>query len=295
MKKISTVLVLSSTILLSGIFPTPSTHAATYNYNVRVQVDDKLIRFPDAQPFIDKNQNTMVPVRFISEELGYKISSDKNGQQVKVTIEGPEKSVVLLSGSSEAVVNGQKQSFGTKAVFQEGRVYVPLRFVSELFGFRVQWDKNNFGAIISKDGKNHAPAWHRPAVTAPAPAPAPAPVSTVGDKIVQDAKKYIGTAYLWGGLTPNGFDCSGFMKYVYSPNGVNLPRTSAQMATVGTWVTAPKNGDLVFFSETGKKVSHVGIYVGNNSFISATNSGVKVDSLSSFYWGSKFVGSKRVV
>lgn len=113
--------------------------------------------------------------------------------------------------------------------------------------------------------------------------------------VIATAKKYIGVPYVYGGSTPSGFDCSGFVSYVYKQHGIYLPRSSAAMYGNGTRVTSLAPGDLVFFNTNGKGVSHVGIYVGGNRFISATsNRGVKIDSLSDGYWGPRYLGAKRI-
>ena len=120
-----------------------------------------------------------------------------------------------------------------------------------------------------------------------------------GNDIVSEAKQHIGVDYVFGGTTPNGFDCSGFVRYVYKQAGISLPRSSSDQYDVGKSVS--KNdlepGDLVFFSGTYKSgISHAGIYVGSNKFISASSSqGVKIDTLNSGYWGSKYTGAKRVL
>lgn len=119
-------------------------------------------------------------------------------------------------------------------------------------------------------------------------------------EVVNIAKQYIGAPYKYGGTTPSGFDCSGFVIYVFNKVGIQLPRTSADQYTVGTAVSKAnlEPGDMVFFEKTMSKsgVTHAGIYVGNNQFISATSSsGIKVDSLSSSYWGPKYVGAKRIL
>lgn len=124
--------------------------------------------------------------------------------------------------------------------------------------------------------------------------------STEQDNVIKIAKSYLGVPYKSAGATPNGFDCSGFTYYVFTQVGKNLPRTSASQYTVGTTVSKSnlQPGDLVFFEKTMNKsgITHVGIYVGSNEFISATSSkGIKIDSLSSTYWGPKYVGAKRVL
>lgn len=118
--------------------------------------------------------------------------------------------------------------------------------------------------------------------------------------IIKTAKDYIGVRYSYGGTTPSGFDCSGFTSYVFRNYGIELPRTSADQYNVGTKVTKANliPGDLVFFSGTASKsgITHVGIYVGDNQFISATTSkGVKIDSLNGGYWGPKYYGATRVL
>jgi peptidoglycan DL-endopeptidase CwlO len=125
-----------------------------------------------------------------------------------------------------------------------------------------------------------------------------ASASTKGEEIVALAKKYAGTPYVFGGTSPSGFDCSGFLYYVYGKFGIQLPRTSAEQYQVGKGVSKSEllPGDLVLFENTYKPgISHSGIYVGNNSFISAENSGIKVSSLSNSYWGPRFVKGKRVI
>ena len=95
--------------------------------------------------------------------------------------------------------------------------------------------------------------------------------------LTEIAKLYIGTPYVYGGSSPDGFDCSGFVKYVYSKIGVDLPRTSNGQAKIGTYVTAEQlqPGDIVCFGY-GSYIGHVGIYVGDGQFIHAPRRGTTV-------------------
>ncbi|PWK14301.1 C40 family peptidase [Tumebacillus permanentifrigoris] len=117
-------------------------------------------------------------------------------------------------------------------------------------------------------------------------------------RLVADTYRYVGIPYAWGGATPSGFDCSGFIYYMFNKFGVRMPRTTANnMYHMGKVVykSQLQPGDLVFFSlEQPGYVSHVGFYVGHNKFISATNSrGIYVYTLSNSYWGPHYLGARR--
>ena len=116
--------------------------------------------------------------------------------------------------------------------------------------------------------------------------------------VIATAKQYIGVNYVYGGTTPSGFDCSGFVQYVFAKQEVSLPRVSRDQYKLGTSVSYSnlKAGDLVFFSLAKNGiVDHVGIYVGNGQFINASSSkGVTIYTLGS-YWQSAFLGARRVL
>jgi peptidoglycan endopeptidase LytE len=250
---------------------------------VKVQVNDDLVHFPDAKPFIDDNERTQVPLRTISEKLGYEVKWEMDGQKVIVTVIKDGKSIVLNTGDTKAVVNGEAVEFDSSPVLAEGRIYVPVRFITQAFDTLVQWDPNNYIAIVATDGKYHAPSWYQPTIK----------------PIIVNAKKFIGVPYLWGGTAPSGgFDCSGFVGYILNMEDKTLPRTSNEIfKTSGRFVSELLPGDLVFFSNSNSQpINHIGIYMGNNQFISATTSkGVKIDQLfGSPYWGARYVGAKRV-
>ena len=112
------------------------------------------------------------------------------------------------------------------------------------------------------------------------------------------ALQFEGTPYRFSGTTPSGFDCSGYIRYVYGHFGIDMPRTSAAQYGVGEPVSRGnlQPGDLVFFSNTYKAgISHTGIYVGNNRFISAKSAGVRVVSMDNSYWRSHYTGARRVI
>jgi len=99
--------------------------------------------------------------------------------------------------------------------------------------------------------------------------------TAAASRVLNTADRYLGVPYVWGGNTPNGFDCSGFTKYVFAKNGVGLPRTSREQARVGDAVPldygAMLPGDILLFAEPGEAVSHVAIYVGSGRIIHASS------------------------
>ena len=124
-------------------------------------------------------------------------------------------------------------------------------------------------------------------------------------RVLATAQRYVGIDYLYGGESPaEGFDCSGFVQYVFGRHGVALPRTSRQQATAGSHVSeglaALQPGDLMLFSSKGKGIDHVAIYVGNNRILhsSAGAGGVVYDDLTSprgKWYVARHVESRRVL
>lgn len=119
-----------------------------------------------------------------------------------------------------------------------------------------------------------------------------APTAAKRQAIITEAKKYIGTPYLWGGSTPSGFDCSGFAQYVYAKVGVSIPRTTSTQWAGMKSITTPNPGDLVFFNTSGTGVSHVGIYLGNNQMIHAGSKGITIVDISTTYWKPIYLGAR---
>ena len=116
--------------------------------------------------------------------------------------------------------------------------------------------------------------------------------------IISESMQYLGVPYVFGGTSPSGFDCSGYVRYVFAQAGIYLPRMADEQYECGYPVSTDElvAGDLVFFSTYDYGASHVGIYLGDGSFINASSSrGVAIDSLYSSYWGSCYIGARRVM
>ncbi|WP_051189015.1 NlpC/P60 family protein [Halalkalibacillus halophilus] len=113
--------------------------------------------------------------------------------------------------------------------------------------------------------------------------------------ITHTARSYIGSPYQWGGTSPSGFDCSGFLQYVYASHGKSMPRTVSDMWNATSPMAQPSIGHLVFFETYKPGPSHAGIYIGDGNFIHAGSSnGVVISNLSESYWQSKFIGARLV-
>ncbi|MEG6616641.1 NlpC/P60 family protein [Peptococcaceae bacterium 1198_IL3148] len=141
--------------------------------------------------------------------------------------------------------------------------------------------------IVSKDGSAAIPATTQVASRS----------GSRTEAIIDYAKSFIGTPYRGGGSSPSGFDCSGYTQYVFANFNVDLPRTASSQYHHGQGVSADeaKAGDLVAF-KSGGSINHVGIYLGNGSFIhSSSSKGIAISSVYDSYWGPRLLGFSRVM
>ncbi len=133
--------------------------------------------------------------------------------------------------------------------------------------------------------------------TEPDPSQAPAS-SSIGEQIVAFAKQFLGTPYVWAGSSPSGFDCSGFVSYVFKNFGYTVNRTAASMYTNGVAVDKSELqiGDAVFFASSSESIGHVGIYIGDGEFIhSSSGCGyVTISGLDESYYSRMYVGARRI-
>jgi cell wall-associated NlpC family hydrolase len=116
-------------------------------------------------------------------------------------------------------------------------------------------------------------------------------------QITDAAKSFIGVPYKFGGTTPKGFDCSGFVQYVFDKRKITLPRAADAQYKVGKVIMQKdlQQGDLVFFSTYEKGASHCGVYLEQGKFIHASSHGVMISRLDESYWKTRYLGARRVI
>ena len=115
--------------------------------------------------------------------------------------------------------------------------------------------------------------------------------------VVGLSKRYLGAPYRWGGRSPNGFDCSGFLNYIFEQTGIDLPRTTFAMFTAGTPVPNDQlqAGDVLFFQTVSAGPSHAGVYLGDGRFIhvSSGQSRVTISAMADPYYTARYLGARR--
>ena len=158
---------------------------------------------------------------------------------------------------------------------------------------RIIYKKNIFIALLTVCSLLLASCSSSPSYRAKSPS------HSKHNKIIQVAKSQLGKPYRYGGLSPKtGFDCSGLINYSYKKVGLSIPRTTTQLYRASKPVKKRhlKAGDLVFFRINRKKISHVGLYLGNNRFIHAPSSGKRVNiaNLGDKYWRTRFTRGGRI-
>lgn len=122
--------------------------------------------------------------------------------------------------------------------------------------------------------------------------------SSIGQQIATYAQSFVGYPYVYGGSSPSGFDCSGFMQYLFAHFGYSINRTATDQLANGYKVSREnmKPGDIIYFGY-GNEASHVGMYIGNDQFVHAENpsTGVVITNLSTTYYSSRFLCAHRIV
>lgn len=258
-------------------------HQAEAAETPRTYLNGREIDF-DVAPIV-VNGTTLVPIRGVMTPFGATFEWYQPSQTA--TVKRGLTTLTLTDGSAYAKVNGTPTTLPLAVRSENGRLLIPLRFVAETFGLQVSWVAASNSIEITDGNRGTVATADRGDV-----------VRDQSDRAVALAKSLIGKPYRYGGTTLAGFDCSGFVSYVASQVGAWVPRTSFEQFGIGTSISRAnlQPGDLVFFEANGPGASHVGIYIGNDTFVHAENesTGVKTTLLSSAWWSPKYYGARRI-
>lgn len=181
-----------------------------------------------------------------------------------------------------------------------GRILMQLRRGAkvEIFGFNRGWYKVSTDNVVGYVRSDLIRLLEKPPANYGSAAGGQVTSKTTGEKLATYARSYVGYPYVYGGSSPSGFDCSGFVQYVCKQFGFSVNRTATAQLANGKKVSRSelKPGDLVFFGY-GSTATHVGIYVGENKFVHAQNSstGVVITDLSVSYYDSRYLTARRIV
>lgn len=198
----------------------------------------------------------------------------------------PETQVGYVTGDEVRLRSGAGTEYPTLAYFDKGTELTITDKSGDWYAVTIDKMSGYMSAMyVSKE----------PVVSSPSPA-----ASTMGEKIVAKAQEYVGVPYVYGGASPNGFDCSGLVYYVYGSFGYSIERGAG-----GQWLRSGKEvslnklqpGDLVFFRDDVDPISHVGMYIGDGQFIHASSSKgcVVIAEMDSYYCNEYLVGAKRIL
>jgi 3D (Asp-Asp-Asp) domain-containing protein len=156
-------LVVSAILLLAfTVSPYTILAASPSISEVKVQINENLIPFPDAQPFLDGAHYLQIPVRTLSQKLEYQVNWEHVGSALRITLIKSNLKFSFTTGESKAVLNGKSISFDSVPQLINETAYIPFRELAEALNIRVQWDDRNRIAILNQDGKYHAPSWYAP-------------------------------------------------------------------------------------------------------------------------------------
>lgn len=149
--------------LLPAALPAFAAQPQRVSDDIKVQVNDQLVQFEGAQPFVDQRHKLQVPIRAVADKLGLQLKWEPVGEQFKITLSNAKKSVQLTTGSPVAGNDGQTGDASDVASLIDGSAYAPFRYLADAFDIQTQWDGDNRIAILGADGQYHAPAWYRQA------------------------------------------------------------------------------------------------------------------------------------
>lgn len=138
---------LSSIIIITMLLSTLTVFSTGSQEQVTVTLDGETILFPDAQPFLDTRDRTLVPIRFVSEAMGAEVGWEDS--TTTVTIKKGRDTIVYTIGNLGAELNGVKYAFDTIGILKDERTFVPLRFISELLNCKVDWIEETYTVAIS--------------------------------------------------------------------------------------------------------------------------------------------------